>query len=116
MQRPDPQTNVRSRLAAHRVAKGLTQKEMAWAVGIPIALYVRLERGQHRNPRLGWLVNAAIVLGCELDDVFDDWMTEWHSGDGYDQRKPPPREWLERPEVLARAERYRRHEQEGPAS
>ena len=116
MPRPGPQTKVRTRLGAYRVALGLTQKEMAWAIGIPIALYVRLERGQHRNPRLGWLVNASIVLGVGLEDVMDDWMSGWYSGDGFDRPKPPPSEWSARPEVLARAERYRHQEQEKPAS
>jgi transcriptional regulator with XRE-family HTH domain len=111
--RPDPQTKVRTRLAASRVAAGLTQEEMAWATGIPIALYVRLERGQHRNPRLGWLVNAAIVLDLSLDDVMDEWMADWYRVVGYSRSTPPPPEWRSRPEVLKRAERYRRTEVEG---
>lgn len=105
-----PQTDIRTRLAATRVATGLTQKEMAWAIGIPIANYIRLERGQHRNPPLGWLVNAAHVLDCDLDELIDDAMREWYR---FDRPAPPPRQWRERAEVLLRAERWRVQEEEG---
>jgi transcriptional regulator with XRE-family HTH domain len=105
-----PQTDIRTRLAAARVATGLTQKEMAWAIGIPIANYIRLERGQHRNPPLGWLVNAAIVLACPLDELIDDAMCGWYR---FDRAEPLPTGWRERPEVLARAERWRRDQEQG---
>jgi transcriptional regulator with XRE-family HTH domain len=105
-----PQTDVRTRLAAVRVAAGLTQKELAWAIGIPIANYIRLERGQHRNPPLGWLVNAAIVLDCPLDELIDETMSEWYH---FDRAEPPPPDWRERPEVLTRAERWRIAEEQG---
>lgn len=104
------QTEIRTRLAAARVAAGLTQKEMAWAVGIPIANYIRLERGKHKNPPLGWLVNATKVLDVRLDDLIDDQMQEWYR---FDRSKPPPPGWLERPEVRQRAERWRKYEDEG---
>jgi transcriptional regulator with XRE-family HTH domain len=109
--RSQPETKVRTRLAGWRAESGLTQKEMASAIGIPIAIYVRLERGQHRNPRLGWLVNAAIVLGASLDDVLDDWMSEWYGAYPYSQPSAPPSDWHERPEVAERRERYRRYQQ-----
>jgi transcriptional regulator with XRE-family HTH domain len=104
-----PQTDVRTRLAATRVATGLTQKEMAWAIGIPIASYIRLERGQHRNPPFGWLINAATVLDCDLDELIDDAMRKWYP---FDRPAPPPPEWRKRPEARERAERWLRHEQE----
>jgi DNA-binding XRE family transcriptional regulator len=103
-----PQTKVRTRLAACRAAAGLTQMEMAWAIGVPIASYVRLERGEHKNPPLGWLVNAAIILEHDLDDVMDDSMHEWYD---FDRSKPPSPEWRRRPEVLARAARWLEHEE-----
>lgn len=105
-----PQTDIRTRLAATRAATGLTQKEMAWAIGIPMANYIRLERGQHGNPPLGWLVNAALVLGCPFDELIDDAMLEWYR---FDRPKPPPRKWRERPEVLARAARWLEHQEKG---
>lgn len=108
-----PQTNVRTRLAAFRAASGLTQKEMAWAIGIPIAVYIRLERGNHDNPRLGWLVNAAKVLNCDLDELFDERMLAWYRSDGFDRPEPPSPEWLVRPEVVARARRWRQDQEEG---
>lgn len=100
-----PQTRVRTRLGAVRAASGLTQRELADAIGIPIASYRRLERGERRNPPLRCLVNAAIILGCELEDVIDDWMRKWYR---FDRLEPPPAEWRQRPEVRARAERWAR--------
>ena len=104
------QSDIRTRLAAARVGSGLTQKEMAWAVGIPVASYIRLERGKLRNPRLGWLVNASIVLGADFPDLLDDSMMSWYH---LDRSGPPPKSWYERPEVCERVERWRRQEEEG---
>lgn len=102
------QSDIRTRLAAARVSAGLTQTEMAWAVGIPVASYIRLERGKLRNPRLGWLVNASIVLGADLADLLDDSMTAWYR---FDRSEPPSTSWYTRPEVLERAKRWKRDEE-----
>lgn len=102
------QSVIRTRLAAARVSAGLTQKEMAWAVGIPVASYVRLERGKLRNPRLGWLVNASIVLGADFPDLLDDSMRAWYH---FDRSGPPPESWYQRPEIRERAERWQREEE-----
>jgi len=102
------QSVIRTRLAAARVSAGLTQKEMAWAVGIPVASYIRLERGKLSNPRLGWVVNASIVLGADFPDLLDDSMKAWYR---FDRSGPPSESWYERPEVRERAERWRREEE-----
>jgi transcriptional regulator with XRE-family HTH domain len=100
-----PQTAGRTRLGAARAASGLTQEELAEAIGIPIASYRRIERGEQLNPPIRCLVNAAIALGCDLEDLIDDWMRRWYHFNG--RREPPP-EWRQRPEVRARAERWER--------
>jgi transcriptional regulator with XRE-family HTH domain len=106
--------NPPTRLAALRLRAGVTQEEMAWATGMASASYNRLERGLHLNPPIGWLANSAIVLGCDIDDLIDDEMLEWHwLGQRHD---PPPPEWRERDEALERAERWRAHEQDRPSS
>jgi transcriptional regulator with XRE-family HTH domain len=104
-----PQTKIRTQLAASRAAAGLTQKEMAEAIGIPIATYVRLERGQIKNPRLRWLVNAGFVLDRSLDELLDEEMLEWYPFDN--QRQPALGQWINRPEAIARAERFDLEEQ-----
>lgn len=75
--RKDQQTVVRSRLAVARVAAGVTQAEAAERIGIGLATYRRLERGQVENPPLRYLVNAAIMFGVDVDDVIDDRWREW---------------------------------------
>lgn len=97
------QTEIRTFLADYRLVAGLTQQEMAWAIGISPASYIRLERGQNRNPPLGWLINAAFVLDVALEDLFEDRLSEWHPLGG--RREPPSAEWYQRPKVIERAER-----------
>jgi transcriptional regulator with XRE-family HTH domain len=67
-----------TKIARLRVERGLTQKELAARIGISTASMARLERHAIKNPPLGWLVNAAIVLDVQLDDVLEDWMVGWH--------------------------------------
>jgi transcriptional regulator with XRE-family HTH domain len=76
--RPAEQTKVETKLAAWRVKRGMTQKELARAIGISLSSYYRLERGMNRNPPLGYLANAAIVLGCKLEDLIEDRWRSWH--------------------------------------
>jgi transcriptional regulator with XRE-family HTH domain len=77
--RHSDQTNVRTKLAALRVDRGIPQKTMARLLGMGLTAYQALERGDERNPRLGHLVNAAEVLGVKLGAVIEpqwlDWLT-----------------------------------------
>src|ERR1700742_3676919 len=50
--RPGEQTDVRTKVAAWRVKRGVTQHAMADAVGVSRATYVRLEQGRTANPPL----------------------------------------------------------------
>jgi transcriptional regulator with XRE-family HTH domain len=67
---------VRSRLAAARKSKGLSQEQVAPAVGLSLATYRRLETLEIANPPLLYLVNCALVLDVELVElVEDEWVT-----------------------------------------
>jgi transcriptional regulator with XRE-family HTH domain len=74
--RPVEQTKVRTKLAAWRVKRGMTQKELAEAVDIPPTTYWRIEVGM-KYPTVRDLGNLAIVLGCQVEDLIDDRWREW---------------------------------------
>lgn len=76
--RPGEQTKVETKLAAWRVKRGMTQPELARAIGMSLSSYYRLERGIMRNPPLGYLANASIVLGCKLEKLIEDEWREWY--------------------------------------
>jgi DNA-binding XRE family transcriptional regulator len=87
---PGPnRTEIRTRLASLRVSRGVTQAEMAAAIGIAMPTYRRLERGRMASPPLRYLTNAAIALGVELDDVIEDEWREWHVFDAHGGASPP---------------------------
>lgn len=69
------------------MARGVTQEELAEAVGISVPTYRRLERGQVDNPPLRYLANAALALGCELDTLIED---DWRTWKVFDQAHPAP--------------------------
>ena len=91
------QTRIDTKLAALRVQAGVTQTELATMVGLSLAHYRRLERGQIENPPLRYLVNLSLALGVPLADVLEDAWLEWLS---LDQRHPQPPEPLFRPSPL----------------
>ena len=76
--RKEPQSKLRTKLARLRVEKGMTQAELAREIGISTTSLARLERNAVMNPPIGWLANAAIVLGVELEDLIEPWMRDWH--------------------------------------
>jgi transcriptional regulator with XRE-family HTH domain len=90
--RPAEQTKVETKLAAWRTKRQITQAELAEAVGISLTAYRRLERGQRQNPQLRQLMNCAIALGCELEDLLDDSYRAWYP---FDQRHAQPPEHAE---------------------
>jgi transcriptional regulator with XRE-family HTH domain len=67
----------RTRLAARRVGRNLSQAQLARLTGISARTIRRLEAGQMDNPPIRYLVNCAIVLSCELDDVIEPEWCEW---------------------------------------
>lgn len=85
-------------LRALRVARGISQERMATAIGISLATYRRLESGRMINPPLRYLVNAALVLAVELDDVVDPKWRTWLTFDARSPGPPAPEDlWTEDP-------------------
>jgi transcriptional regulator with XRE-family HTH domain len=74
-------------LARVRMARGLTQEELAEAIGISLPTYRRLERKDMDNPGIRYLVNAALALGVELDLLIED---EWREWMVFDHKTPAP--------------------------
>jgi transcriptional regulator with XRE-family HTH domain len=69
---------AKTRLARLRIERNLSQRELAQRAGLSPATYQRLERGEMRSPPLGYLVNCALVLRVELDQVIEEvWRTWW---------------------------------------
>jgi len=86
---PGEQTDVRTKLAAWRVKRGVTQQALAEAVGVSRATYVRVEQGRNTNPPLRLLMNCAIALNCALDDLIEDAWREWYTPAGLPRSSPP---------------------------
>lgn len=63
--------------------------------GLSIATYQRLGRGELWNPPLRYLVNCAIALEADLDDVIDDDWRTWHSFSAR-AKEPPEVGWLDK--------------------
>lgn len=77
-----------TKLGRLRVERGLTQGEMADRTGLSGSDYWRLEHNQSRHDvNLRALVNCALVLGVELDEVIEDTWRDWYV---FDQRRPGP--------------------------
>ena len=53
----------------HRIARGISGRELARQMGTDTAYVVRLERGEYRSPRPDILANAATVLGVPMSDL-----------------------------------------------
>ncbi len=88
-------------LARARLSRGVTQDELAAAVGVSAQTIRRLERGEVENPKLRTLVNCALALGVDLSDVLeDDWLAWLPTGGAV---APPARdEFWRRPYRPAR--------------
>lgn len=72
-----------------RMRRGVTQEELARAVGISVPTYRRIERAETNNPKLRHLMNCAIALGVELDEILEDEWFEWLIFDRSRAAKPP---------------------------
>ncbi|MFL5866688.1 MAG: helix-turn-helix domain-containing protein [Thermoleophilaceae bacterium] len=98
------QHSVRSRLAAARKHRGVSQIDLARAVGMSLASYRRLETGEMENPGLRYLVNCALALDIELTALIEDEWLEWAVLEERAPTQPPdPRElWRPRQDPPAR--------------
>lgn len=79
------------------MARGVTQEELAEAIGISLPTYRRVERGETDNPPLRYLVNAALALGVELDAVIEDGWRDWKAFVETRPEPPNPDEFWRRP-------------------
>lgn len=75
-----------TRLARWRLRRGVTQTNLARAIGIDVKVYRRIEKGD-RVPPLDVLLNCAIALRVSLDDLVED---EWRRWQVLDQRSAAP--------------------------
>ena len=62
------------RIRLARVARNLTQEDVAHASGMNLSYYGKLERGQN-NPTLDTLVRVAEVIGASLPELVSDLAT-----------------------------------------
>ena len=95
--RRDPGAKAQTKLARVRMSRGVTQEELADAIGISEPTYRRLELGRMKSPPLGYLVNAAHALGVELDALIEDSWREWHELRGDRSGPPVPEQFWRRP-------------------
>lgn len=79
----------KTKLARWREQRGITQEELARATGLSQSVYWRLENGRYDNPPLRYLVNCALALGCDLDDLIEDSWRRWLVLDQRHAAKPP---------------------------
>jgi transcriptional regulator with XRE-family HTH domain len=85
--RNEPRSSASSKLARARLRRGVSQHELADATGIPLKTYWRLEHGKTDDPSLRLLVNCALALGVELDELIED---DWRTWQVLDRRRPEP--------------------------
>jgi transcriptional regulator with XRE-family HTH domain len=95
--RRDPGTKAETKLARVRMARGVTQEELADAIGVSVPTYRRLELGNVDNPGLRYLFNAALALGVELDELIEDSWREWKTFRAERPAPPTPSEFWRRP-------------------
>jgi transcriptional regulator with XRE-family HTH domain len=90
-----------TKLAHWRLRRGVTQQELARAIGIDVKVYRRVEKGD-RVPPLDVLLNCAVALRVSLNDIVEDGWREWQV---LDQRASSPPD----PDELWGADADRRH-------
>lgn len=60
------------KLKLKRIARGMSQKELAARSGVPLRTVQSWEASGARNAAAGSLKRAADVLGCTVDDLIDE--------------------------------------------
>jgi transcriptional regulator with XRE-family HTH domain len=85
----------KTKLAAWRIRRGATQPDMVKDTGIPISTYQRYEAGDYIDPPYRALMNCAIVLEVDINELIEDKFRRWTA---FDVKQPPrtPR-WKARP-------------------
>jgi transcriptional regulator with XRE-family HTH domain len=78
--RPGEQTNIRTKLAAWRVRRGLTQDELAELAGISRSKLIRIERNPNdTDMNVRDLAQLALALGVPLDAILEPRWTAWRN-------------------------------------
>lgn len=62
--------DVESHVREHRLRRGLTQEELAGAVGVSRQSINSIERGRY-TPSLPLALRFARVFGCSTDELFE---------------------------------------------
>ncbi len=92
-------------LSYQRISAGVTQQELAVAVGVSVRTIQRLESGQVAQPSLRLLINCAIALRVNLGQICQgewlDWTVFTEGVNG-----PPEREDFLRPGRLISPKRF----------
>lgn len=86
-----------------RMARGVSQQELAEAMGISLATLRRIERNQAENPGYRYLVNAAMVLGVEVGALIEPEWREWKVFDHQHPEPPQPEDFWRRPHAPGQA-------------
>ena len=69
----------KTKLAQLRSSRDVSLDKAAEWIGMTRSTLWRLEQGQIDNPRLPWLVNAALFYGVSLSEVIEDEWLEWQN-------------------------------------
>lgn len=89
-------TTAKTKLAARRVACGLTQEEMGQVCGTSTSTYGRLEKGALGDVPLWLLNNCALALGVELEALIEPEWREWENRYGGQPKPPDPQAFWRR--------------------
>lgn len=78
-----------SRLGDARFRLGVTQADLAKAVGVSLKTIERLEAGKLRDPGVRLLNNCAMALGLKLEQLIEPRYREWNVFDPKNAAAPP---------------------------
>jgi transcriptional regulator with XRE-family HTH domain len=67
----------KTKLARLRAARDMSLEYAAEWIGISPTMLWRLEHAKIRDPRLSWLVNAALFYAVSLEEVIEDDWLKW---------------------------------------
>ena len=70
-------SRVASKVGRLRLARGLTQEELARRCGLGKRTVERYDQGHTKNPPISQLLALAQALGCELEEIIED---AWRPG------------------------------------
>ena len=85
---------VFSPLAGIRIRRGVSQAELAKAVGVSVRTIERLEGGLIRDPKIRLVSNCAIALGVKLEQLIHPAWREWFDYDDEHPEPPDPSKFL----------------------